>query len=258
MPDSHAMIDDNLERLLCDANPVPGHDLADSYSAAADKILAAAIGQTRRNDNARRLVPRQPRLIAAVAALALAAIATAATYSWVVSWHGHAGTSDTVDCVFSDQADAHIALDARTENPVEACRRAWPRLFGASAPESLTACVDGSPQGSIQVYQGRPGVCEANNASTYRGATAEQQRLVDFRDNLAAQLPEHGCVSYRTLERIVERTLAEHSLHGWSITNYKNTDVAPRTGRCANVAFIDESKQNIVLITGLAETIRDY
>jgi hypothetical protein len=254
----HIPIDDDLLPLLREANPVLADDLADPHSTAANQILAAAMDQTaRRLLRPSRVALRRPRIIGAVAALALVAlIATAATYTLVVNWNRHAGTSSALDCVASDQADAHITFDPRADNPVEACRRAWPHLFGTPAPGSLTACVDGSPQGSIKVYLGDIGVCQANGASSYGGATPEQRRLADFRDDLTAQLPEHGCIPYDALQHTVEATLAKHRLQGWSITPYENTGVPTRTGGCANVAFIDEPKRMIVLIAGLAETTK--
>lgn len=251
----HMTIDDDLARALRAANPARADDHADPHSAAADQILASAIGQRDRRPRRSRLAPSRPRVGVALVAVGLVAVpAATATYAWIASWGGHAGTSNALSCVASNNTDGQLVFDIRSGSPIEACRRAWPSFHGTSPPQKLTACVDRSRQGSIKVYPGSRAVCQEHDATPYRGPTPEQRRLADFRDDLEATLPRHGCVSYPDLQRTVEATLAKHRLQGWRIEDYQNTDVPHREGGCADVSFIDEPKRTVVLVDALAET----
>ena len=73
-----------------------------------------------------------------------------------------------VDCVGSSQADGRTSFVAGVDDPIQNCRQVWPEYFGTAAPAQLTACVDGSPQGSIKVYPGGRGVADMMRGAGFR------------------------------------------------------------------------------------------
>jgi len=241
--DMRPPIDDDLARLLRAADPARGADQPDPDEPAAQRVLAAA-KRSRYRPTKR---PGRRRLVVACALIAVAT--TAASYQLLFDWDGRAGDSNGVDCVASGQAEGRAPFVAGVDDPVRSCRQVWPEHFGTAAPTELTACVDGSRQGSIKVYPGGRGVCAAHDATPYRGPTAEQLRLVGFRRELAALARTASCVSYAQLRQATDTALTRHRLDGWRIVDYANTDRPARRDGCASL-YVDEPRHELVLAGG--------
>jgi hypothetical protein len=234
--------DDMFDQLLGEADPVRGNDLAQPDDLAATRIRAR-VGQRSRRLRLHRMIMMPTVTLAVVGG-------TAGTYAWVAGdGHGHTRDSTTVDCTASARRGGLIAFDATHEDPVQACRRQWRELFGTATPSQLTACVDGSLQGSIKVYPGGPDQCERHRADRYVGPTAQQRRLAAFRADLTAQFGRRGCTSYPKTRELITRLLAEHRLKGWMTRNLKTADNPNRReGPCAEIGHYDEPRRVIWLV----------
>jgi hypothetical protein len=144
--------------------------------------------------------------------------------------------------------DAHVAFDAAQEDPVQACRRLWPKMFGTQAPSQLTTCVDSSRQGSIKVYPGGPEQCQRHHADRYLGPTDQQRRLALFRAD-AAEFGRRGCTSYPNTRELITRLLTKHGLTGWTTRDLTAADDPhPREGSCAEISHYDEPHRIIWLV----------
>ncbi|MBC6458261.1 hypothetical protein [Actinomadura sp. HBU206391] len=234
--------DEELERRMRHADPTRSTHLADSDGPMATRILA----QARRRSQRRRV-----RLIVAVPLAALAVVSgTAGTYAWVAGdGKGHALDSNTVDCENPARNGAGgIHFDAAQDDPVRACREAWPRFFGAPAPDRLTACVDSSPQGSIKVYPGGRDQCALHRAAPYAGPTDEQRRLARFRVELNDRFAHRGCTSYSETRKLIKALLAEHRLTGWTLRRHMTLSTPRQEGPCAEVSDYSEPERVIWLV----------
>lgn len=249
--DTRPPVDDDLARMVRAADPARAADLPDPDQAAAQRLLATA--KTPGRQPTRR--PGRRQLIGACALIAVAT--TAASYQILFDWDGRAGDPNAVVCEAPDrQAGGQTPFVAGVDDPIQSCRRVWPEYFGTAAPTQLTACVDGSRQGSIKVYPGGRGVCETHDATPYRGPSAEQLRLVDFRRELTALARAERCLSYSQLRQATDRALARHRLDSWRIVDYYNTDKPARHDGCTSL-YIDEPKHELVLAGGLTESTVD-
>jgi hypothetical protein len=238
--------DDALDRMLRDSDPGFDGPAADPRSTAAGQILARV---------RRRARQRRKRLLAATPAVALAmAGATAATYAWVAGdGHGHTLDSTGLTCVRSDRTDAVVTFDPATEDPVRTCRQQWQDMFGQPAPDTLTACVDSSQQGSIVVYPAGRGTCGRHHADPYTGPTPEQLRLALLRTGLKTQFSERTCIPYPEFTKAISRLLATHDLTGWTSRHSQSADKEPE-GPCAEISYYDEPNRTIWLTDHTADT----
>ncbi|MFD3310891.1 hypothetical protein [Streptomyces sp. NPDC058694] len=231
--------DDVLDRMLRNSDPDPGDAATDPNSPAAERILA----QVRRRTRQRR---RRTLIMAPVVALVVAG-ATAGTYAWVAGdGKGHTLDSTGLNCVSSSQSDASIGFDPGTDDPVAACRKAWPEMFGQSAPDALTACVDSSLQGSIEVYPGGKDQCARHRADPYLGPTREQLGLSRLRADLKEHFADRTCIPHPELRKVIGGLYARYGLDGWEARHFQTADKEPE-GPCADISFIDEPERVIWL-----------
>lgn len=231
--------DDELTRTLRDSDPCPAPAATDPKSAVADRILVQVLQRTRRGR-------RRTMVLAPAVAVALAG-ATAGTYAWVAGdGNGHSLDSTGLTCAASKNADAVIGFDPITDNPVRSCRGHWAEAFGKPAPEMLTACVDGSQQGSIQVYPGGPDQCARHRADPYRGPANEQVNLAQFRTELKKKFAKRTCVSYTEFRNVTNQLLTEHDLANWSTGQFQTVNKEP-AGACAEIVYYDEPARKIWL-----------
>ncbi|WP_328499942.1 hypothetical protein OG828_02395 [Streptomyces sp. NBC_00457] len=231
--------DDELVRMLRTRDPQPDPSETDPDSPLADRILARVRERTRR---------RRKRTMVVVPVVALALVGgTAATYAWVAGdGEGHTLDSNGLTCVGSDQSDAVTGFDPGADDPIKVCRQLWQESFGRPAPETLTACVESSEQGSIEVYPGGRDQCARHRADPYRGPTREQVNLAHFRTDLKERVAERDCVSYPEFRDVVSELLAKHRLTGWSAGHFQTGDKEPE-GPCAEVSYFDEPERKIWL-----------
>jgi hypothetical protein len=235
MPD-HDVIDD----VLMAADPLHGVTLPDPDGADARALRDRAAGRSRRRRSTRR--------IALGAAVAAVLGATGATVAFG-GGDGRAVTSDQLVCVESDARDLVMVFDARTDDPVAACTAEWASTFGVPVPAELTACVDDSEQGSIEVRPGPVGICAERGEVPYTGPTNEQLRYAAFREEAEAlrELAEAQGVTCPSLDDVraaVDSLLAKHQLAGWS---YSTAGVPPPHAACAEVLAFIEPKKLIVV-----------
>lgn len=231
--------DDELDRMLRAGDPGPGGSVTDPDSPTAARVLARVRRRVRQRRN-RMLV------LAPVVALTVAG-ATAGTYAWVAGdGKGHTLDSTGLTCVGPDRGDAVVNFDPATEAPVRKCRQQWQEMFGEPAPDTLTACVDSSQQGSIAVYPGGRDQCGRHRADPYLGPTREQLQLALLRTDIKAHFAERTCVSYPEFRKVVARLLAKHDLTGWSSKHFQTADKEPE-GACAEISYYDEPDRTIWL-----------
>ncbi|MFD5625464.1 hypothetical protein [Streptomyces sp. NPDC127072] len=225
--------DEALDRMLRDSDPDPDERATDPDSPVATGILARV---------RRRARERRRRVLVMVPAVALVVTgATAGTYAWVAGdGRGHTLDSTGLSCVGSATGDAVVAFDPGTDDPVKACRQRWPELFGQPAPAELTACVDSSRQGSINVYPGGRDQCRSHRSDPYLGPTEEQLRLSRFRADLEEQFADRTCVPYPELRRAVTRLVDRHGLTGWTARHAQSAEREPE-GACAEVSHYGET-----------------
>ena len=145
---------------------------------------------------------------------------------------GRAGSSDGLVCVGSGSHDLVMRFDPRTDDPLTACAAEWEQVFGVPAPPVLTACVDASEQGSIEVRPGPVEVCAEHGDLPYTGPTDEQLRYAAFLDEAEvlgarAEAKDVACLSYEDLRAALDALLAEHSLPGWTY-GFAGTDPRPQ------------------------------
>lgn len=231
--------DEEFDRALRDADPVRGRTDGGFDEAAAASTLSRA---------RRRAGRARTRRLVVMPVVALAVVgATAGTYAWVAGdGRGHALDALSVDCVRSATADATFALDAAREDPVGVCEGAWKEAFGTAPPERLTACVDSSGQGSIKVYPGGREQCARHRADPYRGASAEQRRLAEFRADLRDRFADRGCTSFPATADLIRGLLAEHGLTGWKPRTFRTADEAAG-GPCAEISYYDGKSRTVWL-----------
>jgi hypothetical protein len=240
------LTDDELDRMLRDSDPDPGGPATDPDAPIAVRILARVRGRARQRR--RRIL-----VLAPVVALTVAGV-TAGTYAWVAGdGKGHTLDSNALDCRGSAHADAVIHFEVATDDPVRSCRQQWQGLFGHPAPDTLTACVDSSSQGSIVVYPGGREVCARHRADPYTGPTQEQLHLSAFRVGIKSELAGRTCVPYPEFRRVVERILADHDLTGWKTRDFQTAEKEPE-GACAEISYYDEPNRTIVIGDHLAGT----
>ncbi|WP_405864718.1 hypothetical protein [Streptomyces sp. NBC_00005] len=231
--------DDELTRKLRDNDPNPAPTTTDPQSPIADRILATVRQRTRRR--------RRRAMVLAPAVALVVAGATAGTYAWVAGdGKGHTLDSTGLTCVGSKNADAVIDFDPVSDDPVKACRGMWKDAFGTPAPDTLTACVDSSRQGSIQVYPGGREQCARHHADPYRGPTREQLNLAHFRTELRTKFAKRTCVSYTEFRKVTNKLLAEYDLTKWSTGHFQTADKEPE-GACAEIVYYDEPARKIWL-----------
>ncbi|WP_210594009.1 hypothetical protein [Streptomyces sp. GESEQ-35] len=236
--------DDELVRMLRTGDPHPDPSDLDPNSPAADRILA----QVRQRTLRRR---RRTMVVVPVVAVALAG-GTAATYAWVAGdGEGHTLDSSGLNCVGSDQSDASINFNPVADDPIKVCRQLWQEAFGEPAPETLTACVDSSEQGSIEVYPGGRDECARHRSDPYRGPTREQLNLAHFRTEIRERFADRNCVGYTEFRNVISKLLAEHDLTEWSAGHFQTADKEPE-GPCAEIVYYDEPEQKIWLGDGKA------
>jgi hypothetical protein len=231
--------DDELVRMIRARDPRPDPSKTDPDSPVADRILARVRERTRR---------RRKRMMVVVPVVALALVGgTAATYAWVAGdGAGHTLDSSGLSCVGSEHGDAVTGFDPVADDPIRVCRQLWQDTFGSPAPQTLTACVDSSEQGSIQVYPGGRDQCARHRADPYRGPTREQLNLAHFRTDLKERVAERDCVSHPEFRDVVSELLAKHRLTGWSAGHFQTGDKEPE-GPCAEVSYFDEPERKIWL-----------
>ena len=231
--------DDEMDRMLRNSDPGFDTPTADPDSAVAVRILARVRRSTRQRR--RRLLVLTPVVAVAVAG------ATAGTYAWVAGdGKGHTLDSTGLMCVASGEADAVVGFDPASDDPVRTCREQWQELFGQTAPDALTACVDSSRQGSVAVYPGGRGECGRHRADPYTGPTREQLHLALFRTDLKAHFADRTCVSYPEFRKVIDGLLAKHRLTGWSSGHFQTADKEPE-GPCAEISYYDEPEKTIWL-----------
>lgn len=235
MPD-HDVIDE----VLMAADPLRGVVLPDPDGLDARALRDRASGRTRPH--------RSKRRIALGVAVAGVLGATGATVAYG-GGDGRAVTSDQLVCVESDSRDLVMVFDARTGDPVASCAGEWQQGFGVPAPAELTACVDDSERGSIEVRPGPVGICAERGEVPYTGPTDEQLRYAAFREDVEAlrvraEAEGNTCPSLDELRAALEPLLAEHQLTGWG---YSIAGVPPRDAKCAEVlAFIEHERLIVV------------
>jgi len=231
--------DEALDRMLRASDPDPDGRATDPDSPVATGILARVRQRTRR---------RRRRTWVMVPTVALVVTgATAGTYAWVAGdGQGHTLDSTGLACVSSDGSDASLGFDPSTGDPVDACRERWHELFGQAPPAELTACVDSSRQGSIQVYPGGRDQCRSHRSDPYLGPTQEQLRLSHFRADLRKQFADRTCVPHPEFRKAIGRLLDRHGLTGWTARHFQTADREPE-GPCADVSHYDETERIIWL-----------
>ncbi|MFJ2264147.1 hypothetical protein ACIOKD_38690 [Streptomyces sp. NPDC087844] len=231
--------DEALDRMLHDSDPDPGERATDPDSPVATSVLARVRQRARR---------RRRRALVMVPTVALVVTgATAGTYAWVAGdGRGHTLDSTGLSCVSSDNGDAVMNFDPGTDDPVATCRVRWPELFGQAAPAELTACVDSSRQGSVNVYPGGRDQCRSHRSDPYLGPTEEQLRFSRFRADLKKEFADRTCVPHPEFRKVVGRLLDRHGLQGWTARHFQTADREPE-GPCADVGFYDETERIIWL-----------
>jgi len=241
---------------------MPDQDLIDEVLAAADPVRAVTLPLSASpeglavRDRAKGVAPprarRSRRRLVVGAAVVGVLGATGATVAYG-GGDGRAGSSDGLVCVGSESHDLVMHFDPRTDDPLTACAGEWDQVFGVPAPPVLTACVDDSEQGSIEVRPGPVEVCAEHGDVPYTGPTDEQLRYAAFLDDaevLAARAEAEGvaCLSYEDLRAALDALLAEHSLSGW-IYGFAGTDPEPG-GACARVeGFVDYESLIVVSVS---------
>lgn len=225
--------DDVIDQMLRDADPLRDVVIPDADSMPARRVLAAA----------KRHRARNVRRVALVAVAAVVAIGAGVA----ARGDGHPRTSSQVVCVFSPLADGVMNFDVRTDDPVRVCAAHW-HEFGtprhpAPVPDRLTACVEGSAEGSIKVYAGGPDVCEAHGAVGYVGPTDEQRRFADFLEEGKALQENAGgpCMSPDRLHDAVRQLLAKHRLVGWTFGRPNGPEP-----KCMAVVGFSEPKRLVI------------
>lgn len=231
--------DEELVRMLRVRDPLSDRSATDPDSPAADRVLSRVRQRTRR---------RRRRTMVLIPAVALAlAGGTAATHGWMAGdGSGHTLDSTALDCVDPEQGDVGTGFDPVTDDPIETCRRTWRQHFGRPAPETLTACVDSSRQGSIKVYPGGRDQCARHRSDPYRGPTREQLDLARLRSDLKERFAGRTCVPYHEFRGVLGELLAEHGLSGWSAGHFQTAEKAPE-GPCAEIYYYDEPARTIWL-----------
>lgn len=231
--------DEELDRMLRDSDPVRSATLVAQNAPAGTQVLARA-----RRRNRRR---RTHRLVAVPCVAAALLGATAATYGWVAGdGNGHSLDSMGVQCFESANHSLVMNFDVRTESPVDACRREWQPTFGLPAPIRLTACVDSSPRGSIDVYPGGPEQCRRHRSDPYVGPTPEQLQLAHFRADLADRFPGRTCIPYSEMRSVIGQLLPKYRLTAWSTRHFQTASKEPE-GACAEISYLDEPNRTIYL-----------
>jgi len=231
--------DEELDRMLRESDPVRSTTLVAPDAPAGMRVLARA-----RRSNRRR---RTRRLVAVPCVAAALLGATAATYGWVAGdGKGHSLESTAVDCHLSSMHDLVMNFDVKTESPLDACRREWKQTFGVAAPTRLSACVDSSPWGSIQVYPGGPEQCRKHRSDPYVGPTPEQLQLAHFRAALADRFPGRTCIPYPEMRSVIAQLLPKYRLTTWTTRHFQTASKEPE-GACAEISYYDEPRRTIYL-----------
>ena len=234
-----------IDELLTAADPVRSVTLPASASSEALAVRDRAKGETRQRAR------RSRRRVVVGAAVVGVLGATGATVAYG-GGDGRAGSTDGLVCVESESHDLVMRFDPRTDDPLTACAGEWEQVFGVPAPLVLTACVDASEQGSIEVRPGPVDVCAEHGDVPYTGPTDEQLRYAAFLDDaevLAARAEEQDveCLSYDDLSAGLAALLAKHSLTGWTY-GFTGTDPDPE-GACARVeGFVEHEKLIVVSV----------
>ncbi|WP_129840948.1 hypothetical protein [Streptomyces sp. RFCAC02] len=208
------MLDDELDAAMRGTDPLRGRELPAADSPYATRIMDRARAAGRR-------APRRRRVWAIPLAAGFAvAGATAAALAWVAGdGAGHALDTTAVDCK-GPNGDAHIPFNAVRDDPADLCRTEWNAVFAEPAPDLLTACVDSSAQGSIQVYPGGRDVCAEHRADPYAGVTDEQLAFARLRLGVEDLLGEGGwerCLPREEVEAAIDTLLADNGLTDWTL-----------------------------------------
>jgi hypothetical protein len=221
--------DEELDALLCGADPVHSEALPDPDGPAALRIRTQARQRSRRS-RMRRLV-----VIPTAAALALGGATAGA-----MTLFGDGQTSDSmgVECVHPSGARAQIGgLNAAEIVPAEACREFWEGSAEGSVTGPLTECAPSDGQGRVRVYAGGPEVCEEQGEIPYAGPSDEQQRLALFRAEVHDRLDALDCPSRPETLAVIDELLDEYELTGWT-----RTESGPEDGRTEVWEFFGEGE----------------
>lgn len=141
---------DQVERLLRGSRP----DLSNGYARGTDGKAVLKDVLTTGQRSAKR---RRPSLRATLAATALGVVfvggatAAIARYDAPIASPEYLPASDSAFVCSTEglQSQAETGLE-EGEEPVDACRRIWRRVFDEEAPQSLFSCVIGGPTPSTQ------------------------------------------------------------------------------------------------------------
>jgi hypothetical protein len=239
MPD-HEVIDD----LLFAADPLRGTALPRPDSPEAIALMDRAKGVAGRSRRPTR------RLVVGAGVVVVGALSAASATVAYSAGDGRAGSSDALVCVGSASHDLVMDFDPRTDDPVTTCAREWERAFGVAVPVALSACVDASEEGSIEVRPGFAETCAAHGDVPYTGPTGEQRRYAAFLEEVdvleaSAEAAGGPCTSDDVLRATLDTLLAKHGLTGWTY-GFTGTDPEP-DGDCARLEGIVEHEKMIVL-----------
>jgi hypothetical protein len=237
---------------------MPDHDVIGEVLVAADPLrdvtlpLPASPEALAVRDRAKGVPApsrRSKRRLVVGAAVVGVLGATGATVAYG-GGDGRAASSDGLVCVGSASHDLVMRFDPRTDDPLTSCAGEWEEAFGVPAPAVLSACVDSSEQGSIEVRPGPVEVCAEHGDVPYTGPTDEQLRYAAFLEEaeaLGARAEADGitCPTYDDVRAVLDALLAKHGLTGWT---YGTTGTDPEPpGDCARVEGFVEYKKLIVV-----------